>query len=232
MGRGDRSVTFIEEYRITTPWSTRKLLAKSQVQTQEKGNRDVEQVSNVDYITTNANASRGESQLYIFEDNEAVIKMIIKGRNPTMRHVSRTHRVAVNLPTTSLPAAMGCEQWAAAWSNSLRLCRIVLFLVTLYSTMQSGSRHGNFFSLPTALIGSDIFGIMSTNSSSFHCMQHIPVRLFAIHPCLCLRSRCEDFCAGLVDLNCGICITFLIFCQRSLRSWDICACVRTRSNVC
>ena len=28
------------------------------------------------------------------EDNEAVIKMIIKGRSPTMRHVSRTHRVA------------------------------------------------------------------------------------------------------------------------------------------
>ena len=29
-----------------------------------------------------------------FEDNEAVIKMIMKGRSPTMRHVSRTHRVA------------------------------------------------------------------------------------------------------------------------------------------
>ena len=32
----------------------------------------------------------------MFEDNEAVIKMIIKGRNPTMRHVSRTHRVALD----------------------------------------------------------------------------------------------------------------------------------------
>ena len=31
--------------------------------------------------------------LYAFEDNQAVIKMIIKGRSPTMRHVSRTHRV-------------------------------------------------------------------------------------------------------------------------------------------
>ena len=29
-------------------------------------------------------------------DNEAVIKMIIKGRSPTMRHVSRTHRVALD----------------------------------------------------------------------------------------------------------------------------------------
>ena len=31
-----------------------------------------------------------------FEDNEAVIKMIIKGKRPAMRHVSRTHRVALH----------------------------------------------------------------------------------------------------------------------------------------
>ena len=34
--------------------------------------------------------------LYVFEDDEAVIKMIIKGRSPTMRHVSSTHRVALD----------------------------------------------------------------------------------------------------------------------------------------
>ena len=34
--------------------------------------------------------------LSVFEDNEAVIKMIIKGRSPTMRHVSRTDRVALD----------------------------------------------------------------------------------------------------------------------------------------
>ena len=33
---------------------------------------------------------------YVFEDNEAVIKMIITGRSPTMRHVSRTHGVALD----------------------------------------------------------------------------------------------------------------------------------------
>ena len=32
----------------------------------------------------------------IFEDNEALIKMIIKGRSPTMRHVSRSQRVALD----------------------------------------------------------------------------------------------------------------------------------------
>ena len=40
--------------------------------------------------------SRQESFLYVFEDNEAEIKMIIIGRSPTMRHVSRTHRVALD----------------------------------------------------------------------------------------------------------------------------------------
>ena len=36
------------------------------------------------------------AMLYVFEDNEVVIKMIIKGRSPIMRHVSRTHRVALD----------------------------------------------------------------------------------------------------------------------------------------
>ena len=34
--------------------------------------------------------------LYMFEDNEAVIKMIIRGRSRTPRHVSRTNRVALD----------------------------------------------------------------------------------------------------------------------------------------
>ena len=34
--------------------------------------------------------------LYDFENNEAKIKMIINDRNLTMRHVSRTHKVALD----------------------------------------------------------------------------------------------------------------------------------------
>ena len=45
---------------------------------------------------SNVHSSRHEALLYIFEDNEAVIKMIIKGRSPTMIHVPRTHRVALD----------------------------------------------------------------------------------------------------------------------------------------
>ena len=54
------------------------------------------ELCHVDYVSSNAKSSRFGAMLYIFEDNEAVIKMIIKGRSPTMRHVSRTHRVALD----------------------------------------------------------------------------------------------------------------------------------------
>ena len=53
-------------------------------------------LSNIDQVPSDAHLSGKESQLFIFDDNEAVIKMIIKGRSPTMRHVSRTHRVALD----------------------------------------------------------------------------------------------------------------------------------------
>ena len=50
----------------------------------------------IDHIPSNTMHSGAGAMLYVFEDNEAVIKMIIKGRSPTMRHVSRTHRVALD----------------------------------------------------------------------------------------------------------------------------------------
>ena len=47
-------------------------------------------------FSSNVQSARQEALLYVFEDNEAVIKMIIKGRSPTLRHVSRTNRVALD----------------------------------------------------------------------------------------------------------------------------------------
>ena len=35
-------------------------------------------------------------QLIICEDNEAVIKLLLKGRSIALRHVGRTHRVAID----------------------------------------------------------------------------------------------------------------------------------------
>ena len=48
------------------------------------------------FIPSNIKSSHQEALLYVFEDREAVIKTTVKGRSPTMRHVSRTHRVALD----------------------------------------------------------------------------------------------------------------------------------------
>ena len=53
-------------------------------------------LNNVDRVPSNVQFSHQEALLHVFEDNAAVIKMIIKGRSPTMRHVSRTHTVALD----------------------------------------------------------------------------------------------------------------------------------------
>ena len=56
----------------------------------------INDLDNVDFIPSNVQFFHQEALLYVFEDNEAVIKMIIKGRSPSKRHVSRTHRVALD----------------------------------------------------------------------------------------------------------------------------------------
>ena len=53
-------------------------------------------LNHIECVPSNIQFSHQEALLYVFEDNEAVIKMIIKGSSPTMRHVSRTHRVALD----------------------------------------------------------------------------------------------------------------------------------------
>ena len=52
--------------------------------------------TNINHIPSNTTHSGLGAVLHVFEDNEALIKMIIKGRSPTRRHVSRTHRVALD----------------------------------------------------------------------------------------------------------------------------------------
>ena len=62
----------------------------------KKSHGKIDDLNNVDFISSNVHSSRKEALLKIFEDNEAVIKMIIKGRSPTVRHLSRTRRVALD----------------------------------------------------------------------------------------------------------------------------------------
>ena len=61
-----------------------------------KSHNKIDVMKDIDAVLSNVQSARQEALLCVFEDNEAVIKMIIKGRSPTMRHVSRTHRVALD----------------------------------------------------------------------------------------------------------------------------------------
>ena len=61
-----------------------------------KSHNKIDVMKAIDAVPSNVQSARQEALLYVFEDNEAVIKTIIKGRSPTMRHVSRTHRVALD----------------------------------------------------------------------------------------------------------------------------------------
>ena len=66
------------------------------VKKHHKSQKKINVTENIDSVPSNVQSSRQEALLCVFEDNEAVIKMIIKGRSPTMRHVSRTDRVTLD----------------------------------------------------------------------------------------------------------------------------------------
>ena len=66
------------------------------VHKRQKSHSKIDVVKDIDLVPSNVQSANREALLYVFEDNEAVIKMIIKGMSPTMRHVSRTHRVALD----------------------------------------------------------------------------------------------------------------------------------------
>ena len=70
----------------------------SDVHKSHKSHKKIDVMKDIDSVPSNVQSARQEALLYVFEDNEAMIKMIIKGRSPTMRHVSRTHRVALDWP--------------------------------------------------------------------------------------------------------------------------------------
>ena len=71
--------------------SDRSRQPDNDVNIHHKSQRRINVMENIDSVPSNVQSSRQEALLYVFEDNEAVIKMIIKGRSFTMRHVSRTH---------------------------------------------------------------------------------------------------------------------------------------------
>ena len=53
-------------------------------------------LNNICCVPSNVQVSHQEIILLVLKDNEAVIKMIIKRRSPTMRHVYKTQRFALD----------------------------------------------------------------------------------------------------------------------------------------
>ena len=61
-----------------------------------KSHHKIDVIQDIDSVPSNVQSASREALWYVFEDNEAVIKMITKVRSPTMSHVSRPHRVALD----------------------------------------------------------------------------------------------------------------------------------------
>ena len=85
--------------------------------TRKKIHRTIDDLNNVDFISSSVNSSRREALLCIFEDNEAVIKMIIKGRGLTVRHVSWTRRIGCLTESIWIP------RFTSSMSTSKRIRR-------------------------------------------------------------------------------------------------------------
>ena len=102
----------------------------------------MESLLDVDSVPPTYPMSSGTMKLVVFEDNESVIKMVVKGRSPAMGHVSRTHRVDLDwlfercrvdpsikirfVPTKAQLADMLTKGsfTAAAWGEQCRLWEI------------------------------------------------------------------------------------------------------------
>ena len=57
----------------------------SDVHKRHKSQKKMDVMEDIDSVPSNVQSARQEALLYVFEDNEAVIKMIIKGRSPETR---------------------------------------------------------------------------------------------------------------------------------------------------
>ena len=92
-----RMPSFLESRNCDPLLNKREICHPSHaIHKRKQSQRVINDLDNVDFISSNVSSYRQEALLYVFEDNEAV-NMIFNGRNPTLRHISRTHRVALDL---------------------------------------------------------------------------------------------------------------------------------------
>ena len=71
----------------------RNPLHNTQPKTTKSPMEDKRLPDSIDYVLPNAHSSSQRASLFVFEANGVVVKMIMKGRSPTMGHISWTHHV-------------------------------------------------------------------------------------------------------------------------------------------
>ena len=75
MGCGDRSFLHSsKKKKSSTQGAAEHCLQNSNTKLKKKGSRNVDQLSDLDHVVTNASCSQCEARWYVFEGNEAVIK--------------------------------------------------------------------------------------------------------------------------------------------------------------
>ena len=74
-------IVFVLGNTIQTPdRSGQPVVCRDKNHGRKQSRRVIHDLDNVDFIPSNVQSSHQEALLYVFEDNEAVIKMIIKGK--------------------------------------------------------------------------------------------------------------------------------------------------------
>ena len=88
-----------------------------------KSHNKIDAMKYIDSVPSNVQSARQEALMYVFEDNEAVIKMIIKGRSPTMRHVELTElRVVGHLTWLCCVCGCVCVRVSVCWGERRGVC--------------------------------------------------------------------------------------------------------------
>ena len=85
----------------------------SDVHRRHKPHKKIDVMEDIDSVPSNVQSARQEALLYVFEDNEAVIKMIIKSRSPTMRLSADQEPTPECLKKSSSPSWSSSSLWSA-----------------------------------------------------------------------------------------------------------------------
>ena len=128
----------------------------------------------IDHVSSNAKQSCRTALLTDFEDDEAVIQMIIPRRNPTMRHVSHTHCVTLDwLSDWNILVQMIQVRYVDTQSQLADILPKDHLLVTDGSDVSDCSMSWMFVFPPAA-----IFVIELTKSTSLQSAQRTTRRVF------------------------------------------------------